>query len=74
MGSSVTPEGFVRAWQGAASLAEVAEKCSMTAMAVSSRAAAYRRMGVPLKTMSGKGGRPKVNVAELVKIAKEKVK
>ncbi|MAH47627.1 hypothetical protein CMI37_17540 [Candidatus Pacearchaeota archaeon] len=49
--STVTPEQFVLAWQGSATIDEVADKLDMTRMSVRQRAYSYRRKGVPLKSM-----------------------
>lgn len=47
----VTPEAFVRAWQAAGSLAEVAAELGTTEHAAEVRAYRYRRLGVQLKDL-----------------------
>ena len=46
-----TPEEFVRIWQAASSVAEVAEKLHVKAPDAASRASRYRKKGIKLKMM-----------------------
>jgi hypothetical protein len=46
---SVTPSQFVKIWNQAASMGEVEQLSGMKKSAAQSRAAAYRRKGVPLR-------------------------
>lgn len=64
----VTPEQFVRAWEGSASPSEAAEKCRLRSGAYASmRASRYRGMGVKLKKFGARGKVP-VEVDVLNKI------
>lgn len=65
--AKITPAEFVSAWQGAATLQEVAGKLGMTLEKVAMRAAHYRRRGVRLKAM-GKPGRKPLDVVGLNKL------
>ena len=66
----VSPEDFVRAYEAAESVQEVADKLGMTIMAVHSRAAHYRReYSVPLKKMAGQ--RSKVDAEGLRNLCAE---
>lgn len=69
----VTPEEFVRAWQAAGSVAEVAAALGMTKHATHARALRYRKMGVILKRFPPgvPKGRAVIDVAALNEIAKE---
>jgi hypothetical protein len=60
-----SPEEFVEAWQGCENLDEAKEKLGDGA---SSRAARYRKAGVPLKEMQA---RPRLDIEALTKLAKE---
>jgi hypothetical protein len=46
-----TPREFVEAWQGSASVAEVAAKLGRRRSAVRLRARRYRQRGIPLKDL-----------------------
>lgn len=50
----VTPEDFVRAWQTAKSVEDVAAILGCTVNAASQRARQYRRQGVKLRRMPAK--------------------
>jgi hypothetical protein len=54
---SVSAEDFVRTWESADSIAEVGEKTGMARGAINSRAAHYRKSGIPLKRMARQGRR-----------------
>lgn len=62
---SCTPETFVRVWQTAASIADVAAELGMREDAARSRACDYRRRGIPLKKFS----RARPDVPALAKLA-----
>jgi hypothetical protein len=49
--SRATPREFIKAWQEASYVREVARKVGSTQSACSRRAYRYRQMGVPLKNM-----------------------
>lgn len=63
----VTAEEFVKTWQAAKSLDEVAEKLESENASVSTRASYYRKKGVPLKKFR-EGGQ--LDVAALKKLCK----
>ena len=66
----VSPEDFVRAWQAGTSALAVAQQLGMTRVAARSRAALYRRMGVPLQEFSSS---PALDVEQLTKLARGSV-
>lgn len=67
---SVTPEEFVRAWQGSSSMAEVAEKTGLRVESVRARGHRFRKRGVPLKKLAAQG-RPATDWEALKKLAQE---
>jgi DNA-binding IclR family transcriptional regulator len=50
----VTPEAFIRAWQGSASVQEVAKKTGLAKNSISATATRLKRRGIPLKSMDRK--------------------
>ena len=50
----MTPEEFVKLWQTAQSLDEVAAKMKRTVIDATARASYFRQRGVPLKKFTGK--------------------
>ena len=62
-------EEFVVAWQGAATLAEAAEKAGVAVRVASMRAANMRKAGVELKRFNANG--PRLDVDELNRLAKK---
>ncbi len=64
--SEVTHEEFVRAWQTATSVEEVAKTVKCTVNAANQRARAYRRQGVKLKRMNAKSSVPVNKLNELI--------
>jgi hypothetical protein len=67
---SVDSESFVRAWQQAASVQDVAGQFKLTAREACARAASLRRIGVPLKPMRANTGRKRLDVERLIRIAR----
>jgi hypothetical protein len=65
--SKVSAEEFVKIWQAAETLEEVAEKCGQTVVSCTSRAIRYRKLGVLLKKFEG-ARRPRLDVAHLNEI------
>lgn len=65
----VSAEEFVRAWQRASNGAEAARAVGLSREAASTRAAHYRRKGIPLKRFL-RGNRT-LDVNSLIKVAKE---
>lgn len=61
----VTPEEFVRAWQQAPSLQDLARSLNMREGTATERARIYRLRGVPLKFFA-----PRVNVRALIALAR----
>lgn len=61
-------EEFVRAWQHAETLEEVAQEFGITPKLAGIRAACMRKKGVPLKQMAAK---PRVDWARLAALAEE---
>ena len=49
MTKRINPKKFIQVWQTSSSTAEAAQRLSMKKTAVASRAAQYRRKGIPLK-------------------------
>ena len=70
--AALTPENFVRTWQESSTVQEVADKLSLSKANVSHRASRYRKKGVPLKAMGGRGhvGAP-IDWKKLAEIALE---
>ena len=52
---TVTAEEFVRIWQAAKTVGEVASRTGMKTTSAYSKAYAFRKEGVPLKTFRRKG-------------------
>lgn len=69
----ITAEKFVRVWQSADSLGEVAKRLGVSSIHATARAALYRRKGIPLQKFSRHGGR-RLDVAALAALAKSIVK
>jgi hypothetical protein len=67
---SVAAEEFVRAWQGAEDMAEVARKLGLKLASVKARGYRFRKKSVPLETFGGQG-RPPVDWEALEKLAKD---
>ena len=67
---SVTPEEFVRAWQTAKSLAEVAERTGLKLETARARGRRFRKRGIPLKSFAGQG-RPATDWESLKRLAEE---
>ncbi len=65
----VTAEEFIRTWQTAGSVQEVAEKCGMTENRVRNRASWYRSYGIPLKKFP-RGVRKRLDYSALAALAK----
>lgn len=65
--SNEDAELFVRVWQESKSVAEVAERTGLAVSSVHSRAARYRKLGIPLRKMPHGAA---VNVARLTAIAR----
>lgn len=66
--TEATPEEFVKTWQAADSLAEVAEKLGLTRHSASNRGMRYRNAGVKLKKFER--GRNPIDVDALNKLCK----
>lgn len=56
MKKHVDAETFVRTWQNAETVADVARDLGITAQSATARAAAYRKRGVNLKRFPKRGG------------------
>ena len=65
----VSPEDFVKAWQRAGSLSDVAKALSLSYVHTSRRATGYRKAGVPLKRFVSTG-RPKSTADEWKALAR----
>lgn len=61
-----SPEDFVRTWQSATSVEEVAKALKCTVNAASQRARQYRKQGVNLKRMSAKTPIPVKHLNDLI--------
>ena len=70
---AVSPEEFVRIWQAAGSVREVAKKTGVDKQSVEARAVRYRRAGVPLKKFD-RGHATPLDIARLKRIAEGKTK
>ncbi len=57
MTKRIDPKKFIQVWQTSSCTAEAAQRLSMKKTAVASRAAQYRRKGIPLKKYD-RGSRP----------------
>lgn len=64
---AVSPEQFVRIWQAADNLGEVAKKTGRGERSLSVKASDYRKRGVPLKKLYR--GRAPLDIARLKRIA-----
>ena len=63
-------EDFIRAWQGAETVAEVAEKLGIKAETARARALGYVAKGIQLKKLSGTRGH-KLDLGALTQLAAE---
>jgi len=63
-------ESFVRAWQQADSVQDVADQFRITVKIACARAARLRRMGVPLKAMRAATGPKPPDIEKLKRIAR----
>lgn len=70
---AVSAEEFVRAWQAAEDLEQVARKTGLRVETVRARGYRFRKHGVPLKAFAGKG-RPATDWKALKKLATELAK
>lgn len=65
-------EAFIRAWQKAESLADVADAAGVSLHGASARAGFYRKKGIQMRRFYGRGsGGAPLNVPALAKLAKE---
>jgi hypothetical protein len=67
---TVRPEEFVRAWQQATNLNEVAELTGLRLESVRARGFRFRKKGVPLKKFASQG-RPATDWVALRRLAEE---
>ena len=65
----LSAEAFIRVWQTASSVDDVAAKTKIDRMSACRRASVYRKMGIPLKKFSR--GPRRLDVKRLAAIAKK---
>ncbi len=66
----VSPEEFVRIWQGAKSIADAAKKAGLSTGSAVGRAVIYRKKGIPLKKFPRGGHGYTIDYAALAILAR----
>jgi hypothetical protein len=71
--SGLSPEQFVRLWQSANDIHDFVERSGMSKVSAYSRMSFYKKRGIKLRLFPG-GRVPRLDIAELSKIAKASTK